>query len=684
MPLILIAMLILVTAASAQHPVEGKSACHDAFFLDPHLREAAMPMHPPALVSTAFPHKELQERIDVISYDIRLDWYHALTTPSVLRGQRKATGHVHARIRSMVNGLDTLVLDAVALTVDSVFVDGMRVPFSGSVTLLRIPLSTAVDADDTIDVDIHYAIRTSDRAFYAYSQEDANQLSLPHPIAFTFNEPEDARRWLPCHDVPSDKALFTVNVRVPAALTVVSNGTPRPTVADGDTASWQSWHHPLPMPTYLFAVNASDYVLYEQVYRRTSGGEVPIYNYHWGMDDSGLFFNARNALRNIPRMFEAFEDKYGEYPFPTYGHVTVAPIQFGGMEHQSMSTINRRWLMGDVETGYAHELAHQWFGDMVTCETWGDIWLNEGGASFSEAVWLGFSEGAEGYRRLLADRRNVYMKNGLAEPPVYDIPMATLFNEATTYCKSGWVYHMMRRMTGDDAFFPAIRTYLQRHRLSSAQTADMLETLQQEIPAPTVPWDTFFDQWLVKAGHPVFVADAVQSWMDGGHYVTTVTVAQTQQADNVPNPFIVPLTIRLHGQGQSKDTTVLMSASNLQVDIASTFVLDSIQLDPDDDLLCEKTVNTVSSVDRDDVVANAVLRLTGSHPVEHGMSAQFVVETAAATLQIVDAMGRQVFANDVVSGIVMVPTSAMTPGLYVARLVSSTSGPVSTVTFIVR
>lgn len=591
-PSILVAVLLAVTNGTTP-----------SIYLDPTLHEMVAPRHPDHVLAVdGFPRRDIDSTMDVLSYEIWIDMVDVLTVPRSERGPRKAEARVRATVRMSSVAtvpVTTLAFDAIGLFIDSVQVDLQPALFTVTDNALLIELPSSKSANDTVVVDISYAIGSDSRGLYGYSSAELDSAGLLEPIAFTFSQPEDSRRFFPCNDKPFDKAIVTTHTRAPEGFTVVSNGVRTDSVADGSGASWQTWYEPTAKPTYLLAYAVSRFHRYDQQVELQDGRIVPILNYHWLADHDGPTYNALRALQNVPAMFAPFEEAFGPYPLETYGHMTVAPIRFGGMEHQTMSTINRRWLVGDVESGYAHELAHQWVGDLVTCATWGDIWLNEGGASWGEAVWFGAKFGPEGYKGLLASRRSRYLRRGLSEPPVYDIPLAILFNEATTYSKSAWIYHMMRTLVGDDIFFPALQAYLRDYAFGAAQTADLLQVLEREVPAPVVPWQTFFDQWLYQAGHPVLATVVRVDAEEAGRYPCRVTVRQTQSGDNVPTAFMTPLTIRLQRDGRTADTTVLLSERVATFTLHVPFQPDSVVLDPNDDILCEKTSAVVTSVGTD-------------------------------------------------------------------------------------
>ena len=652
--------LILALPLSAQE-LENKQAFLDQFFLDPTLREAYSPLHQPMGMTEGFPRKDIDSTVDVLTYELWMDWVDALLVDRSLRGDRKVEARLKARLK-IIDGIEPAIgqirFDAIGLIIDSVLVDEQSTTFETLTREVVIDLPQTITGGDSITVDIYYALSRDNRGFYAYAGERADTLGLLEHIAFTFSQPEDARRWYPCNDKPFDKAVFTTHTRAPHEYTVVSNGERIDSTDDTDTTSWQTWYEPTPKPSYLLAISASKYHRYDQSVTLKDGRTIPIFNYHWLADHDGENLNAVRALANIPAMFEPFEEAFGPYPLETYGHVTVSPIQFGGMEHQTMSTINRVWLRGNAEAGYAHELIHQWIGDEVTCATWGDIWLNEGGASFGEAVWYEHKSGPTAYIVHLLGKRARYMNRGLDEPPVYDIPIGMIFNNGTTYSKSSWVYHMMRRLVGDEAFFDAMKVYIQRYSFGAAQTVDLMNVLQEQIPNPPVPWETYFDQWLYQAGHPIYSSVArVNAVPDlDGSYRTYVTVRQVQPTEGIPEAFVMPVTIRLEAGQERMDTTVLIDQRVFDLQLNVPFQADTMIIDPNFDILCQRSAAVATTVEEESTFDDAV-RFTSAVPVVRGTPLQMAIPPAS-TIRVVTLDGRQLFTGMEPSGLTYLDTSS--------------------------
>lgn len=686
--LTLAALVCMLNTALAQQEFdshENKDSFLRWMIEDEKLLESMQPRHPMPMVVNTFPSKQLDTAIDVLWYNVSIDWYRPLLTRKDFRGARKAECNVVMAIRGRDSMANEVVLDAVNLTIDSVFISqvDMNKPetaakFTHANGKLNVSVNVPLWRGNTVYVRVHYAVQRDDDAMNIWNREDAAVNAVPGGSAFTFSQPEGARRFFPCHDVPHDKATFTASVRVPKGYAVVSNGRELGVFSDGDTATKHIWGEGDSMPTYLFTVNAGEFIKYDQEYKRKDGTSVPISNYHFAKDQDDSVYNATKALANVQLWFEALEGKLGKYPFKTYGHVTVTPIDFGGMEHQTMSTINRYWLRGTAELGYVHELGHQWLGDLVTCATWGDIWLNEGGASFSEALYGEYVKGPTSYAKVLRNKRDRYMRRGQAEPPVYDIPLANLFNEATTYNKSSWIYHMMRRMLGDSVFFPVLRSYIDKYKFDAAQTYQFKQHFVDNVPNPPVAWDLFFDQWLVKQGHPEFAAVInIPESPKGPTVPVRITVAQTQKTlfTGVPSIFYTPLTLRLKWGSTWYDTTFVMNTPSVDVvfqlpnDGSTLSFPDSAapasMIDPDESILCTRFAEVITSVD--DESSTQDVTLVGPTPAHNHVTIN-VSQGAPLRASWIASDGETITEFIIESGIQVLDVSSLPTGVFFLRV----------------
>jgi aminopeptidase N len=185
-------------------------------------------------------------------------------------------------------------------------------------------------------------------------------------------------------------------------------------------------------------------------------------------------------------MLEKFSEFFIEYPFEKYGMVAVQPYSWGGMEHQTITTINRSWLRGRSDGGIAHELVHQWFGDMITCASWADLWINEGAATWGEALWSYFWGSDAAYNNNILGKRwgYLYYGNFKYTMPAYDVPSNQLFNYPITYCKSSWIYHMLYKMLGEEAFRQILRNMLNEYAYQPISSQQFIDHVKNSVENP--------------------------------------------------------------------------------------------------------------------------------------------------------------------------------------------------------
>ena len=432
----LLCLGLVLTALSTPAQVRAQGL-KDGFFLDSKLHDSQYPTHPIPFGIGGFATKPIDTSFKVTHYDIFLDLDKPLRAKSESERVNGVNGTVSLEAVVLKNKLDVVRLNAVQMSIRSIRIllfdtditSECRVEIVDN-SFFEISRPNGFTRADVLKIDIDYTIESTFYGLHVYSYLDAQKISLPHPIAFTFSQPNNARYWYPSLDLPYNKATYIFSVQVPKEFTVVCSGKPLLQDAINDSVSFEQWYLDVPTPSYLTSINASIYVNDNQTAYSIDGDTIPILNYHWEIDRADTLFNALNALNNIPNMFTALEETFGAYPYDSYGHVTISPIQFGGMEHMMMCSINREWLKGRVEFGYAHELAHHWSGNAVTCATWADLWLNEGGASWAEAVWRRSTEGLFGYNSQMFRRRDSYMKKASTEPAIYDIDFSILFKRS--------------------------------------------------------------------------------------------------------------------------------------------------------------------------------------------------------------------------------------------------------------
>jgi aminopeptidase N len=421
--------------------------------------------------------------------------------------------------------------------------------FSHSGNILTITLDQTYSPGDTVEVSIDYSHNNiDDGAFYAGSG-----------YVFTDCEPEGARRWFPCWDKPADKAALELIADVPDNVRLGSNGALVDSTFNGDTLTYH-WKSDNPIPTYIMVMTAKkNYNLDIYYWERPSDGAMIPFRYYYSNENPALIEEVADSANS---MSDWFSENFGEYPFEKNGFASASnEFTWGGMENQTLTTLCPGcWW----ESLIAHEFAHQWFGDMISPETWSEIWLNEGFATWSEALWF---ESYGGYGAYKADI-NANANNYLSYNPGWPIfnpewrdetpPKGVLFNGAITYAKSACILHLFRYIVGDEAFFDAIYAYAndeENYKFQSVVTEDFIETMSDEV-GEDMSW--FFNPWLEQANHPVYHNEYYFYPLEDGRWEVNFLVNQIQSDGFFP----MKLNILVGFEDFSDTTLVFMNMEN--------------------------------------------------------------------------------------------------------------------------
>ena len=396
----------------------------------------------------------------------------------------------HAKFRSDQNRIQFDLYDA--LTVDSVEVSGQIATFTHTNDLLTINALQAWNAGEIADVKVYYQGVPAAGSFNS-NNGWFHRTVFGQEINFTLSQPYGSPSWWPCkHDLVDKVDSIDIRVHVPGNEKAGTNGVLISSTPDGSGGYIHHWKHRYPIPAYLVAVAVTDYQEYNQQIS-LSTGVINVQNYIF---PASYNFAKAQLDTELPEMMVMFDTLFGPYPFMSekYGHAEYA--MGGGMEHQTMS------FMGGWSTGLmAHELAHQWFGDKVTCGSWQDIWLNEGFATFCTDIYLDRNMNQ-------ADRRNYYFnKTGeITTYPsgsvfVYDTTqVAKIFSSRLSYKKGSYVLRMLRWYIGDQAFFQGARNYLNdpKYAYGYAKTNEFIEHMEK---ASGKSLSEFTQDWIMNEGH---------------------------------------------------------------------------------------------------------------------------------------------------------------------------------------
>jgi aminopeptidase N len=440
-------------------------------------------------------------------------------------------------------GADELVLDAVGFVLGAVEVDGRSAPhaYDGQRLRVRIPKSKK-----SARVSVAYAA-TPRRGMY-FLAPDEHVPSRPTQV-WTQCQEQDARHWVPCHDEPHMKQTSELVVTAPSGWSVLSNGE----LVDAHRPKGKPWrfHWKMTQPhaSYLLTLVAGAFaVIEDEAHASSERGAKRVPLSYWVPE--GKEKEGKRTFARTPDMVRLFGDKTGvPYPWNKYAQVVVHDFIFGGMENTTATTLYEHVLLDDRATLdvtsddlIAHELAHQWFGDYVTCRDWSEGWLNEGFATYFEHVWREHDLGRDEHEYALAADLHTYTSesHGRYRRPIvcrdFDAPL-DLFDRHL-YEKGGLVLHALRVELGDEAFWRGVRLYLARVGGGVAETRDLERALED---ASGRSLGKHFEQWVHKPGHPEL---EVTLGHDRG--VLSVDVKQVQvAADGVPQAFDVPLVLHI-------------------------------------------------------------------------------------------------------------------------------------------
>ena len=603
---------------------------------------------------------------DVLRYDLALDWTASLLGTGETGAVRRYTGIQTITLRA-VRRLESIVLDAERsqLRIDT----ALAITTSAGARLLTVAQNDqtctitgfgSLSAEDTLVLRLFYthvgmANNADGLGFFLYQQgrlgavrRSATMLDtvyVPERLAYTMSQPFGARRWMPCNDTPADKALVRLRVRVPLGFTAVANGLVQARERDG-VSETVTFALRSPAPPYLLAVSASKYESYTEYYKRVNNpnDSIPVEHFFWKADDTSLeqnnfYYNARATFQHTIPAMTAYSQWFGEYPFEKYGHVVVQPFFAGGMEHQTMSTINRSWLRGSA-TGIAHEIMHQWFGDKVTCASWEHIWLNEGAATYGEALWYESWGGLRWYNVAFEGFKRSYFQGNYRPPLFVQNPnsIETIFNYATTYVKGAYVHHMLRRMLGDSTYFRAMRLFQERY--SVATTADLQRVFEEVAPNSPISLKQFFQQWVYGAQHPLFTA----SWRSVPNLNkplpvperVLLTVSQLQTGTNVPGVFHCALPIAFVRGADTLTRTAIITEQRQLLTFDLPFLPEQILLDPNENILAEKQV-PVRLLGNEPILAIVENPVRAASPLEVLLT---LPQKEVIVLDVADVLGR--------------------------------------------
>jgi aminopeptidase N len=491
----------------------------------------------PFSLSTSHRHYERDRPFSVVH--LAVDW-------ALWPAEHKLTGHAELTVKRVDAAATLLELDAIAFDITSVRVGSEAAKYSYDGRVIAITVAPAVQ-DAVVRVD--YSVEPR-RGMY-FIEPDAHYPNKPHQV-WTQCQEEDARYFVPCHDKPHVKMTSSVRVSVPKGWTALSNGA----LTSRDESERPSFHWEMKEPhaSYLLTLVAGEFSVL------TDESALPPLTYYVpkGQED-----DAKETFKNTRRMVAFLEQTFGtQYPWNKYAQAVVSDFIFGGMENTTATTLYEHVILDararidcSSEDLIVHELAHQWFGDYVTCRDWSEGWLNEGFATYCEHLWREHAEGADAFEYgLLTDLESyVSEARGRYRRPIvcqdYDAPL-DLFDRHL-YEKGSLFLHGLRLHLGDANFREGVSRYLKRFAKGIVETRDFQRCMEESTGRSLA---RFFDEGLYKPGHADLDVDVAYS--EG---ILKVAVKQTHSAtDGVPSVFSVALELLVTASDGSETVHTLV------------------------------------------------------------------------------------------------------------------------------
>ncbi|MBL8006791.1 MAG: T9SS type A sorting domain-containing protein [Ignavibacteria bacterium] len=504
--------------------------------------------------------------IDVTFYRLSLN---VSISPDYLTGKTFITS------RSLKNNLAQIFYDfSDNMQVDSVTGNNMQLSFLHFQNKIYITLKDTVNSGQDISLEIFYRGIPVPTGFgsFVFGSHNNNQ-----PVIWTISEPYGAIDWFPCKNVPNDKADSSdVLIRCPVNMQAASNGTLTGIEINGDGTHTFNWHNTYPIVNYVISIAVSDYEIYTTYFRYSGADSMPVVNYIYPEDLEEL----KPQLEKTDYMLELFSQKFGLYPFinEKYGHAQMGRI--AGIENQTISSMG---AFGDDII--AHELGHQWFGDKITCYDWQNIWLNEGFATYCEAIYNESAFGINAYNDFIKSRMSI-SKTAAGTIYVQDVnDIYQIFSGNRSYAKGCIVLHMLRGVTGDSLFFRILNNY------STDKAFEYRNTVTEDFKyicekTSGTDLDYFFDEWIYGENYPVYNVSWSTENVSLNLYKVSVNI--NQNVNTFPLFFTMPLDIKI--SLQSGDT--LFTVFNNEQTQTFEFIVNSkpvnYKIDPENKIL--KTV----------------------------------------------------------------------------------------------
>ncbi len=498
-------------------------------------------------------------------------------TPDFQR--RTISGTAIVTFQPIAKPLEELQLDAIDLNIQSVTSTAKIQAYEVTADHVVITFAEPIQPSSETSVSIRYTAQP-EKGLYFRTPEMGYDPGDEH--LFTQGESVDERYWYPSYDSPNQKFTTEITCHVPAGMTALSNGRLISEEKDGAGLTAFHWSQEQPHANYLVSLVAGYFKKVEDKYK-----DIPLAL----LTPPSEIEQAPNSFRDTRDIMEFYESEIGvPYPWAKYYQVVVQDFMEGGMENTSITTLTDRTLFTEATENIrssqglvAHEMAHQWFGDLVTCKDWSETWLNEGFATFYAELYDEHKNGEDAMLYgLYGKAKSIFSQSNDIKPIVsrnFDNP-DSMFN-FLQYDKGSFVLRMLRSQLGADLYRQCIRTYLERHKFGNVDTEDLARVVE-ELSGRS--YDQFFDQWVYHAHYPEI--EASYSW-DEKTKLAKISVRQTQKTDDNVLLFNFPLEIAFKGKSATITRTITVKEKSedfyFSLDSAPTIV----RLDPNLEVLAK-------------------------------------------------------------------------------------------------
>ncbi|HNZ42301.1 MAG TPA: M1 family aminopeptidase [Bacteroidales bacterium] len=465
----------------------------------------------------AAPAKAISDTIDVLNYCINVNLSHIST--------KSLSGSATLEFIPRHDNVSQVKLYLLKLNVDSIFYENnLLTTFSYNDTIIEINLPQPIHLNDTVSLTVFYhGMPQTDASgwggFY-FSADSSFAFNLG--VGFAAVPHNYGRVWFPCIDDFVDRATYDCFITVKNDKKAICGGTLMSVIDNGNNSSTYHWRMHNTIPTYLASVAVGNYVAVNDTFHGMSG-PVPINIYVRPQDTNA----AKGSFINLKQILAIFETRFGPYRWERVGYVGV-PFNSGAMEHSTNIAYPLACITGNLayESLYAHELSHQWFGDLTTCSTAADMWINEGWATYCESVYQELLYGSEAYRLNVSENHYNVLFSAHEEDDgyraLYGIPDEYTYG-TTVYDKGADVVHTLRNYLGDSVFFAVITSLLDDYRFRDISSAGLRDYLSVHTG---INMDDFFQTWVFSPGFPHFAVDSFKVLQTSPEVLVKVWVRQ--------------------------------------------------------------------------------------------------------------------------------------------------------------